>query len=94
MALAFTLHGAPAADAPRHACDCLVIGVFADQSLTPAGQAVDAASGGRLAALVARGDVSGKTGKTALLHDLPGVAADVYKRQTARRSRCSISPPP
>ena len=75
MALAFTLHGAPAADAPRHACDCLVIGVFADQSLTPAGQAVDAASGGRLAALAARGDVSGKTGKTALLHDLPGVAA-------------------
>ena len=28
-----------------------------------------------LAALVERGDVSGKTGKTALLHDLPGVTA-------------------
>ena len=75
MALVFTLHGAPAADAPRHAVDCLVIGVFADQSLTATGQAVDAATGGRLAALVARGDVSGKTGRTALLLDLPGVAA-------------------
>jgi leucyl aminopeptidase len=72
MTLEFTLHHAAPATT---ASDCLVVGVFADNSLTPAAQAVDAASGGKLAALVARGDVSGKTGKTALLHDLPGVTA-------------------
>jgi leucyl aminopeptidase len=53
--------------------DCVVVGVFADNGLSPAAQAVDTASGGRLAALVARGDVSGKTGKTTLLQDLPGL---------------------
>ena len=53
--------------------DCVVIGVYADNGLSPAAQALDAASGGRLAALIARGDVSGKTGHTALLQDLPGI---------------------
>ncbi|KFN43201.1 leucyl aminopeptidase [Arenimonas oryziterrae] len=55
--------------------DCVVIGVHADHSLSPAGQAVDAASGGRLTALLARGDLSGKTGRTALLPDVPGIKA-------------------
>jgi leucyl aminopeptidase len=72
MTLEFTLnHDAPAT---AHT-DCIVVGAFADSSLTPAAQAIDGASGGRLAALLARGDVSGKTGRTAMLHDLPGVAA-------------------
>jgi leucyl aminopeptidase len=72
MTLEFTLnHSAPASAAT----DCLVVGAFADKSLTPAGQAVDDASGGRLRALLERGDIGGKTGRTSLLHDLPGVAA-------------------
>jgi leucyl aminopeptidase len=72
MTLEFTLnHDAPASAG----VDCVVVGAYGDKTLTPAAQAIDAASGGRLAALVARGDISGKTGKTALLHDLPGVAA-------------------
>jgi len=72
MSLEFTLnHDTPASVAS----DCIVVGAFADNSLTAAAQAIDTASGGKLAALVERGDVSGKTGKTALLHDLPGVAA-------------------
>ena len=72
MTLEFTLNQ----DAPASAAtDCVVVGAFADGSLAEAAQALDAASGGRLAALVERGDVSGKTGRTALLHDLPGVAA-------------------
>ncbi|KGM55149.1 cytosol aminopeptidase [Lysobacter daejeonensis GH1-9] len=63
-------------DAPASTTtDCLVVGAFADNTLTPAGQALDAASGGRIRALLERGDASGKTGKTALLHDLPGVTA-------------------
>ncbi|MCL6712196.1 leucyl aminopeptidase [Pseudomonas sp. R2.Fl] len=72
MTLEFTLnHDAPASAG----VDCVVVGAYGDKTLTPAAQAIDAASGGRLAALVARGDISGKTGKTTLLHDLPGVAA-------------------
>lgn len=72
MTLEFTLnHDAPASAG----VDCVVVGAYGDKTLTPAAQAIDAASGGRLAALIARGDISGKTGKTALLHDLPGVAA-------------------
>ena len=55
--------------------DCVVVGVFADNSLTDAAKAVDGATQGRLAALVARGDVSGKTGRTTLLQDLPGLSS-------------------
>ena len=72
MALEFDLNrDAPAAVT----ADCIVIGAFADQTLTPSGNALDAASGGRLAALLERGDISGKTGKTAMLHDVPGITA-------------------
>ena len=72
MSLQFTLnHAAPASVA----VDCVIVGAFSDKSLSPAAQALDAASGGRIAALVERGDVGGKTGNTTLLHDLDGVAA-------------------
>ena len=72
MTLEFTLKQ----DAPASAAtDCVVVGAYVDGSLTEAAQALDAASGGRLAALVERGDVSGKTGRTSLLHDLAGVSA-------------------
>ena len=72
MSLEFSLNQAPPANAD---VDCVVVGAFADGSLTPSATALDAASGGKLKALVARGDVDGKTGKTSLLHDLPGVEA-------------------
>jgi leucyl aminopeptidase len=54
MALEFqlTLPEPAAAEA-----DCVVVGMYADGSLGPSAQALDAASGGRLAALVWRGDV-------------------------------------
>ena len=55
--------------------DCIVVGAFADGTLSESARALDAASNGRLAALLARKDISGKTGKTALLHDLDGVAS-------------------
>ena len=72
MALEFTLnHDAPA----TATSDCIVVGAYADNVLTPSAQALDSASGGKLTALIERGDISGKTGRTALLHDLPGVAA-------------------
>jgi len=72
MSLEFTLnHDAPA----TAGFDCIVVGAFGDRTLSPAGRALDAASGGKLNALVQRGDVGGKTGKTTLLHDLPGITA-------------------
>ena len=72
MALEFDLNrDAPAAVTT----DCVVIGAFADNTLTPSGRALDEASGGRIAALLDRGDISGKTGKTAMLHDLPGITS-------------------
>jgi len=81
MSLEFTLNQAAAAAADT---DCIVVGAFVEGAqaggaagitLTPSAQAIDAASGGRLAALVSRGDISGKTGSTISLHDLPGVKA-------------------
>ncbi|HAI93619.1 MAG TPA: leucyl aminopeptidase, partial [Xanthomonadaceae bacterium] len=51
MSLEFTLnHDAPA----LAAVDCVVVGAFADASLSPAAKAVDETSGGRLSALLAR----------------------------------------
>jgi leucyl aminopeptidase len=55
--------------------DCLVVGVYADKSLSTSAKALDEASGGRLTALLDRGDVSGKTGRTSFLHDIAGVKA-------------------
>ncbi|MBD9369532.1 leucyl aminopeptidase [Xanthomonas sp. XNM01] len=72
MALQFTLNREAAAAATF---DCVVVGAYADKTLTPAGQAIDDASGGRLRALLERGDLSGRTGASVVLHDLPGVAA-------------------
>jgi leucyl aminopeptidase len=72
MSLEFTLNSSAPAGV---ATDCIIVGAFADARLAPAAQAIDAASGGRIAALLTRGDASGKTGRTALLHDLPGVSA-------------------
>ncbi|HSD17084.1 MAG TPA: leucyl aminopeptidase [Thermomonas sp.] len=72
MSLEFSLNQTPPATA---SVDCVVVGAFADGSLTPAAAAIDTASGGRIKALLERGDVSGKTGKTALLHDLANVTA-------------------
>jgi len=72
MTLQFELNHA---DPIAVATDCIVLGVFADGALGAAGEAVDRASGGRLSALIARGDVSGKTSRSVLLHDLAGVTA-------------------
>jgi len=53
--------------------DCLVVGVYADKSLSPSAKALDEAGNGRISALLERGDISGKTGRTGFLHDVPGV---------------------
>src|ERR1700733_11405468 len=55
--------------------ECLILGVFEEGELTEEARAVDAASGGRIAALLGRGDLSGKIGETLLVTDLTGTKA-------------------
>jgi leucyl aminopeptidase len=54
----------------------IVVGAFADGTLSPAGQALDKAAAGRLAAVLKRGDLEEAAGSTVVLHDVPGVAAE------------------
>jgi len=77
MSLKFSLNHAPVAIT---ATDCVIVGLFVGTlpdtpAFTPAAQALDAACGGQLAALAARGDVNAQLGKTTLLHSLPGIHA-------------------
>lgn len=72
MALQFTLNTVAASTVDT---DCVVVGAYANGSLTAAGGVLDSASNGALTRLVQRGDVSGKAGTTTLLHDLAGVSA-------------------
>ena len=60
MTLEFTLNRGACADV---ATDCIVVGAFTDGTLTPAARSLD--GDGRLAALAARGDLSGATGRSA-----------------------------
>jgi leucyl aminopeptidase len=53
----------------------LVVGAFADGSLPPAAQRVDAVSNGGLAAVLKLGDLGANAGATLLLHHLRGIAA-------------------
>ena len=53
--------------------DCLVIGVFERGELGPEALAVDRALRGRLRAVLARGDFSGRTGETQLISELSGL---------------------
>ena len=53
--------------------DCIIVGIFADHSLTASGQALDEASNGRIGELAKHGDIDSKCGKTSILLDLPNV---------------------
>ncbi|SFW34154.1 leucyl aminopeptidase [Nitrosovibrio sp. Nv17] len=53
---------------------CVVAGVFEAGGLTEAARALDEASGGYLSAILRSGDMSGKTGSTVVLHDVPGTS--------------------
>ena len=55
--------------------DVLVVGAFADGTLSPPAAALDSASKGRLSALIRLGDLDDKPGSTLLLYDLPGLQA-------------------
>ncbi|MBN2885398.1 MAG: leucyl aminopeptidase [Chromatiaceae bacterium] len=55
---------------------CLVLGVFEKHKLSPPAEQIDKASGGRLSALLKKGDLNGEAGRTLLLYELPGVNAE------------------
>ncbi|MCK6392348.1 leucyl aminopeptidase [Zoogloea sp.] len=52
---------------------CVVAGVFAGGELSAAAKALDKASDGAIAAILARGDLDDKAGATLTLHALPGL---------------------
>ncbi len=55
---------------------CLILGVFAEAALSGPAGAVDRATGGRLAAALAKGDLGDEVGRTLMLYDLPGLKAE------------------
>jgi len=55
--------------------ECVAAGVFDEPKLAPEARTLDSAAGGRLAALVKRGDFSGRAGETLLVTDVHGIAA-------------------
>jgi len=77
MALELTLsHNSPV----TAATDCVIVGLFSAPpteapAFSPAGQTLDAACGGQLSTLAGRGDINAESGKTTLLHALPGTSA-------------------
>lgn len=55
--------------------DCLVIGIFSDQALTPTAQSTDKASKGLLTRIIESGDKIDKKGSSLLLHEVEGIAS-------------------
>jgi leucyl aminopeptidase len=55
--------------------DCVAVAIFASAKLSPAAQALDGASKGRISAILKQGDFDAKPGSTLMLYDLPGVAS-------------------
>ncbi len=62
-------------DPIKQATSCLVVGTYVDRKLTSGAQAVDHAANRALGRQLARAGFDGGLGKTQMLHELPGVAA-------------------
>lgn len=52
-------------------CDCLIVGVYQNQQLTPAAQRLNDSTQGVIGKILSRGDISGKNGETVLLNGFP-----------------------
>lgn len=55
---------------------CVIVGIYENGKFTDAAKAIDKASNHGIAALIDRGDITGKAGSTLLLQHLPGIAAE------------------
>jgi len=56
--------------------DCIVVGIYEGGKLSPSAKILDKASKQALSHLIARGDMSGKSATTLLLHKLPGIVTE------------------
>jgi len=56
--------------------DCAIVGVYDKGTLSTAAEELDKRIGGRIARLVKRGDLRGKTGDLVMLADVPGVPVE------------------
>ncbi len=56
--------------------DCLIVGVYTEQLLSPSAQVIDEASGGLLTKLFEQHDLQGKLGETVLLHAVQGTQSE------------------
>ncbi len=55
---------------------CVVVGVYKDGQLSTAARQLDVATGQQISALIERGDITGKTASSLMLHTLSGIAAE------------------
>ena len=55
---------------------CVVAGIFEQQKLTPAAEALDKSSNGYITSILGRGDMKGKAGSTLMLHNVPNSACE------------------
>ncbi len=62
-------------DPIKHACDCLVAGIYEKSVLSAAAEKLDAAGNQHISRILESGDLNGKTGQTLMLHGLSGIAA-------------------
>lgn len=90
------------AAATRQRTDCAIVGVYDKGVLPAATEELDRRIGGRIARLVKRGDLRGKTGDAVLLTDLTGVpcervivlglgARNSFKRKQFRKALASAA---
>ena len=53
-------------------CDCMIVGVYQDQQLSPSAITLNNSTHGLINNIVSRGDLSGKNGETVLINAVPG----------------------
>ena len=66
-------YGTKAGNPAKTRTQCIVVGVFENNKLSATAALVDKASKGHIRKILKRGDISGKTNQTLLLHDIPNV---------------------
>jgi leucyl aminopeptidase len=68
-------YGTRTGNAAKARTQCAIVGVFENVKLSPSARVLDKASKGYLTKVLNRGDISGKTNQTLVLHDVPNVGA-------------------
>ena len=68
-------YGTRTGNAAKARTQCAVVGVFENVKLSPSARVLDKASKGSLTKVLKRGDISGKTNQTLVLHDVPNIGA-------------------